>query len=316
MSAAELLHRAGTNLLLARPARRLAFWTARARRRAMVLVYHRVTPEGKQPHEVVPNVTVAVFRAQVEVLATIGEVVPLAVLLAEPPAGSRLRFAITFDDDEPSHLLHAIPALRSLGIPATFFLSGRSLHGLGSYWWMLLERLIEVEGLARAGAALGFSAQTPEGLAAACEQAGPGISARLAALVREGPSRILGPEDYGVFPRSGMEVGFHTLHHPILTTLGETELDRAVQAGRAELAGAVGGSLDMFAYPHGRANPRVTAAVRSAGYRAGFRSGRRPVDPQTDRYLLGRWDIGSVALDRLPAYLALRLNYPTGGRPE
>lgn len=314
--AAELVHRVGTGVLQVGPARRLALWAARVRRHAMVFVYHRVTPEGKRPHEVVPNISLSVFRAQIEALATIGDIVPLSAVLTEPPPQGRVRFAITFDDDEPSHARHAVPALRSLGVPATFFLSGRSLHGLGPYWWMLLEQLIEAQGVTGAGAALGFGAQTPDSLALACENAGSVVTDRLAALVGGCRDAVLPAEDYPVFHQAGMGVGFHTLHHPVLTTMAEAELGSAIEEGRAELAEAAGGPVDLFAYPHGRADGRVARSVRGAGYRAAFRTGRRPVAPHSDRYLLGRWDIGSVPLDRLPAYVALRLNYPTGGPRE
>lgn len=313
---AALVHEAGMSLLRAAPARRLALRVARARGRGMVFVYHRVTPQGKQPHEAVANVALPAFRAQLETLATIGDIVPLSALLNEPPSRNRVRFAITFDDDEPCHVQHAIPILRSLGVPATFFLSGRSLHGLGAYWWMLLERLIETEGVARAGAVLGFQSQTAEDLAAVCENVGPPVTDRLAALVRTEEGAVLSPEDFPVFLQSGMEVGFHTLYHLVLTTLPDAELTRAVQVGRSELAAAVGGTVDLLAYPHGRTNGRVARSAESAGYRAAFRTGRRPIAPHDDPFVLWRWDIGSVPVDRLAACVALGLNYPTGVRPE
>jgi peptidoglycan/xylan/chitin deacetylase (PgdA/CDA1 family) len=316
LSAAELLHRTGTNLMRAGPARRLALRVAQARRRAMVFVYHRVTPEGKQRHEVVANVSLPAFRAQLDILATIGDIVPLSALLTEPRSRGRVRFAITFDDDEPCHVQHAIPMLRSLGVPATFFLSGRSLHGLDAYWWMLLERLIEAEGVERAGAVLGFMSQTAEDLAAVCESVGLPIADRLAALVRAGDRAVLAPGDFPVFLQSGMEVGFHTLHHPVLTTLPDADLTGALQVGRSELAGAVGGTVDLLAYPHGRTNGRVARSAKDAGYRAAFRTGRRPVAPHDDPFVLWRWDIGSVPIDRLAACIALGLNYPTGAPPE
>jgi peptidoglycan/xylan/chitin deacetylase (PgdA/CDA1 family) len=315
LSAAELLHLTGTNLMRAGPARRMALRLAQARRRGMVFVYHRVTPEGKQPHEVVANVSLPAFRAQMETLGTIGDIVPLSVLLTKSPSRNRVRFAITFDDDEPCHVQHAIPMLRSLGVPATFFLSGRSLNGLGAYWWMLLERLIEAEGVMGAAAKLGLRADTPEDLAALCENAGAPVTDRLAALVKE-KGAMLSPEDFPVFLQSGMEVGFHTLHHPVLTTLPDAELTRAVQVGRSELAAAVGGAVDLLAYPHGRTNGRVARSAKDAGYRAAFRTGRRPVAPHDDPFVLWRWDIGSVPIDRLAACVALGLNYPTGARPE
>ena len=75
---------------------------------------------------------------------------------------TRPAVAVTFDDDLPSHAEHALPVLRELGVPATFFLSGRALHGLGAYWFQHLEALLIAYGERRTAALL----STPESSAA------------------------------------------------------------------------------------------------------------------------------------------------------
>ncbi len=117
------------------------------RGRSLVLVYHRVAPSEPPARGIVPFVPSGVFRRQLEVLAEVGEIAPLEVLLQDRDRHARPRFAVTFDDDYVTHLDHALPVLQALDAPATFFLSGRALHGLGSYWFELLERLVSARRL-------------------------------------------------------------------------------------------------------------------------------------------------------------------------
>jgi peptidoglycan/xylan/chitin deacetylase (PgdA/CDA1 family) len=66
--------------------------------------------------------------------------------------------------------------------------------------------------------------------------------------------------------RDGWEIDAHTLTHPDLTTLDASGLRREVAGSRRWLHRAFGVPVDFFAYPAGRYNPTVEAAVRAAGY--------------------------------------------------
>jgi peptidoglycan/xylan/chitin deacetylase (PgdA/CDA1 family) len=295
-------------------ARRAALQVAAARGRGLVLVYHRLAPGGAAPHEVVPCVPCDLFQRHIELLGEMGDVVPLADLLEPPGSRRRVRFAISFDDDYASHHQYALPILRRVGAPATFFLSGRALHGLGPYWWEQLEQLIAERGVREAARLLGVDAATPARLAAACER--PERSARLSVtpIARSAPA--LDGDAIRALADAGMTIGFHTLHHPVLTQLPDAALDAALRAGRAELAAAAGRSVELLAYPHGRADERVAERTRAAGYRAAFATGARPVGPRSDPFLLGRWEAGPLTDDEFLSHLALRLNYPLAVPPR
>ncbi|MEJ7813469.1 MAG: polysaccharide deacetylase family protein, partial [Gemmatimonadaceae bacterium] len=206
---------------------------------------------------------------------------------------------------------HALPVLAALGARATFFLSGRALHGLGAYWWVALERMITERGLRGACQTLGVAGGSPTALADAC--VGTPVAERLGALAASVPAQAPAKSDPRVLRDAGMTVGFHTLHHPALTTLADAELDAALADGRHALAAAAGAPVDLLAYPHGLADRRVAQHARAAGYRAAFRMGARPVSAGSDRFLLPRWDPGSLEPAALVAHLALRLNYPDAG---
>jgi hypothetical protein len=68
--------------------------------------------------------------------------------------------------------------------------------------------------------------------------------------------------------------------------------------------------MEFLAYPHGRADRRVAEHARTAGYRAAFATGGRPVGARSDPFLLGRWEAGPLRDDEFLAHLTLRLNYP------
>jgi peptidoglycan/xylan/chitin deacetylase (PgdA/CDA1 family) len=66
---------------------------------------------------------------------------------------------------------------------------------------------------------------------------------------------------------SGWELASHTVHHLELTTLPRAALRREVAGSRRLLRRMFRVPVDDFAYPDGRYDRRVVAAVRAAGYR-------------------------------------------------
>jgi peptidoglycan/xylan/chitin deacetylase (PgdA/CDA1 family) len=89
----------------------------------------------------------------------------------------------------------------------------------------------------------------------------------------------------------GFVIGSHTLSHPHLPELGETELREELSASRQALVDRLG-ACDTIAYPFGEWSPRVAAAARDCGYRFAFslptETGQRGADP---------WSIPRVNVD-------------------
>jgi peptidoglycan/xylan/chitin deacetylase (PgdA/CDA1 family) len=217
------------------------------------------------------------------------------------------RFAITFDDDYPQHVEYALPVLKDLGMPATFFLSGRALNGLGAHWWEYLEDLAAAEDIAAIARALGLRATTANDVLLACE-GNPAIQARVPALLPTSARRPLDSAGILALVSAGMTIGFHTLEHPVLTTLGDDQLAATLLTGREDLAALVGEPVSLLAYPHGKADSRVARAACSAGYRAAWTGHPRPFAPGANPYLLGRWEPGPLDADAFLAELAVRLH--------
>jgi peptidoglycan/xylan/chitin deacetylase (PgdA/CDA1 family) len=278
------------------------------RKRALVLLYHDIGEEGSKGG-VVRVITRRMLRRHIQLLVEIGDVVPLADLLADPGA-QRPRFAITFDDDSASYAKYAVQELSDLGVRATFFLSGRSLHGMRPYWWDMLDWWIAERGLLETADFLGAPHLDARGLAAWCE--GREAIERLyeAVPADAAKDRLLDPGDIRMIAASGMDIGFHTLRHRVLPDLDDLALETALREGRADLEAAVGRSIDLLSYPHGRTDTRVAAAARRAGYRAAFGSRGRPITAESPRMSLDRWEPGRLEVGALLGEICWRLNRP------
>jgi len=320
MSASAQLRRVATPLLRRPLGRDTALRFAAHRGRALVLLYHRVLPDGSPVDPIVPSLSASLFRRQMESLLRAGDVVPLSELIASPhdTAGarrSRPRFALTFDDDHSGYVETVLPALRAVGVPATFFLSGRVLHGLPPYWWASVESSLRTHGFAVTRDTLGIGGHTVADLVAALE-----CSGRAAEITRRLPPASETPmtaEHVRVLSNEGMTIGFHTLHHPVLTAQESGDLDAALTIGRRELEAAAGARVDLLAYPHGQADAMVADAAERAGFAAAFATGGRPITATSDRFLLGRWEPGPLEPAEFNAAVAMRLlRWPTAPRTK
>jgi peptidoglycan/xylan/chitin deacetylase (PgdA/CDA1 family) len=278
------------------------------RGRGLVLVYHRVV-EGETPaFGIVPTVTADLFRRQVEALAEVGKIVSLHTLLDDLERHAKPRFALTFDDDYLTHTEHVLPILQALDLPATFFLSGRSLHGLGSYWFEILERLVLARGIGEVGRLL---KTPPDGGIEGLGVAGENDPARQKVVEAETPDvpRLVGRAHIAALADAGMEIGFHTLHHEVLPRLEDRAIRAALMNGRTELEMTIGSPIQYFAYPHGQADHRTGKAVRNAGYEAAWTGRPQSMHRGSERYLLGRWEPGQLQVDDLLVGTAVRLNH-------
>jgi peptidoglycan/xylan/chitin deacetylase (PgdA/CDA1 family) len=100
---------------------------------------------------------------------------------------------------------------------------------------------------------------------------GPMIERRVPATLFV-PSRLLGTT--GRLTRTqllemtaaGVTVGAHSRTHADLTTCTDAELEREVRGSREDLEDLLGVACSCFAYPNGRLDPRVRAAVAAAGF--------------------------------------------------
>ena len=87
--------------------------------------------------------------------------------------------------------------------------------------------------------------------------------------------------------RAGWEIDSHTLTHPDLTRLRDSDLRREVAGSRAAIRRRFHVPVDFFCYPAGRYDDRVVGAVRQAGYLGATTTSYGLADPG-DPYRLSR----------------------------
>lgn len=277
-------------------------------RAGIVLAYHRIGDPHQRWDEgrLNPRLGTRFFEAQLRHLTRRYRVVPASELLdavKNRRRGERFPAAVTFDDDLPSHAREAMPILKRVGVPATFFVSGASLDRPFSFWWEQIDRAVDRGTLSEAE----LRAMVP------ARRGNPGTRGGLPSIARDievmpaGERKALleelgeraGPDppdaglreaDLRALASSGFEIGFHTLRHPNLATLDDAQLALAMTDGRERLANVIGRELSSIAYPGGRWDPRTPEAARAAGYKLGFTTDPEAVLTGSDPLCLGRLD--------------------------
>jgi peptidoglycan/xylan/chitin deacetylase (PgdA/CDA1 family) len=302
----------------------------------LALVYHKLgnRQEDREGH-LVAALGAGLFEQQMRHLRAHYRLVSASDLLdavRERGRGERIPVAVTFDDDLASHVRIAMPILRRLGIPATFFVCGASLDRPHGFWWERLQLAYDRDGAEAVGRLLPSSVHGG-GATPTIREAARAIEALPTAEKEEINERLLrqigaDPPDSGLkaadlraLAESGFEIGFHTRSHPILPNLGDDELDAALTEGRQPIEAIVGGPLRLISYPHGKADRRVAEAARSAGYVLGFTTEARAFHQGDDQLLIGRpyasyADAQRFALESARMLRAAETSVTTGDRAQ
>ena len=300
------------------------------RRRLCILNYHRILAQPDPLLDSEP--TVETFRWQMALLAKCFNVLPLHDAIGMlgtrdmPPRA----VAITFDDGYRSLHDLALPVLREFKLPATVFITTGHIDQ-GNMW---NDRIIEtvqtmaadqldltdlglgtyaLHGVAQRRAAIATITERAKYLAPAARQA---VVGRLGVLAGQGAGSelMLTREMVLNLERSGIEIGAHTVSHPILTSLDDAAARAEIAGCKAELEAILGKPVPLFAYPNGKPgkdyDARHVAMVREAGYDAAFSTEVGAISCDHDRFQLPRsrpWDITPLGFGlRLVQWLAQR----------
>lgn len=302
------------------------------RARLTIFLYHRVlaAPDPLLPTE--PDA--AVFDTQMRVAADLFNVLSLdnaveRLLRGTLPARAA---CITFDDGYRDNFEVACPILRRYGLTGTFFIAtdfldgGRMFndtvletvrrlpHGRVDLSWIGLGEMHVSDLASRANLMDAFIRAVKylpvDQRAAACE--------RLGALAEgELPSHLMmSSEQVRSLKQTGMDVGGHTLAHPILAQTSPEEARRQIVLNRDRLTTLLGAAPRHFAYPNGRPgqdyrSEHVTM-VRDAGYTSAVSTARGVATPADDRFQLPRFAPWHHEENRLRASLLRNVAFGTG----
>ena len=108
---------------------------------------------------------------------------------------------------------------------------------------------------------------------------------------------MMTPEEVQALAAEGMEIGGHTVMHPILKSVDDATAFEEISLGRAALSALLPRPPQLFAYPNGKLGtdfePRHADMARRAGFSYAFSTQRGAADVRTDRMMLPRympWD--------------------------
>lgn len=207
-----------------------------------ILAFHDVHP-GQVPS----------FRRQLEILKGEANIVSLGDILAGRLSWRRLNVAITFDDGYRGWLHNVCPALRDLGIGATFFVSSGFIGLVGEEERDFLRNNLKSD--------------RPH-------------------------SGVLDARELREIAAQGFAIGGHTRRHVNLAKVEDVdELRSEIEVDKAQLERMTGAKVEYFAYPfgasrHGRID--LARVLEECGYRGAVTLVPGPVTSGTDGYRLNR----------------------------
>lgn len=302
------------------------------RARLSILIFHRVLPA---PDPLFPDeVDGAAFDRLCAWVKQWFQVLPLDEAAVRLRSGSlpARALSITFDDGYRDNHDVALPILQRHGLPATFFIATGFLDG-GRMWNDTL-----IEAVRRAPAAQWDLAGVGEGqlgrlalgetadraarraalrtLLPAAKHLEPVARQRLvdhvAGLAVKAGCKL--PEDLMMtcaqvqaLRDAGMQVGAHTVNHPILALLDEAKAKREIIESRDTLQQLLGEPVRLFAYPNGVPGQdygaREVALVQAAGFDTAVSTRWGASTRHTPRFELPRF----TPWDRTPTRFAARM---------
>lgn len=224
---------------------------------------------------------------------------------------------ITFDDGYADNAEIALPVLQKYGIPATFFVSTSFLDG-GRMWNDTVIELIRGapgDTLDLSGIGLG---QFEIGTILQRRQAVYNVLGQLkylplesrqsrikamCALIPVIPPRnlMMTSAQIRVLHNAGMEIGGHTVNHPILARMENSAARAEIANGKEMLEDIIRAPVRLFAYPNGKPGrdylPDHVRMVRELGFDAAVSTAHGAARIGSDMYQLPRftpWDRGQL----------------------
>jgi peptidoglycan/xylan/chitin deacetylase (PgdA/CDA1 family) len=259
------------------------------RDKALILTYHRFSHTGDGG-----TTSARAFAEQLHYLTTHYRIVPLSTLAEYLSRGARLpagTASIAIDDGYRDAYEIAFPILREYNAPATLFVVTEFLDRRIWLWTDKMRFLathagsenfnITINnpslhtGLDDHKSRIEAASQINSALKQLPDDVKEGVILRIASSLGvelpDGPPDEYGPitwEQAREMDAAGFQIGSHTTTHPILTNVTDERLRRELCDSRSRLEAMLGRKVDLFCYPNGDYDERVSRAVRAAGYRS------------------------------------------------
>jgi peptidoglycan/xylan/chitin deacetylase (PgdA/CDA1 family) len=288
-----------------------------------VLIYHRVPAEADP---LLPDEPCAsVFDWQMAAIAANFHVLGLEEAIERLKNGSlpRRALCITFDDGYADNATVALPILLKHRLVATFFITTGVLDG-GRMW---NDSVIEAMRAADSGMLdlerWGLGAHRLSDAASrkravddvirSIKYRAPPERAEIAAGIAQLAGRaarsdlMMTSEQVRTLARAGMEIGAHTVTHPLLKNLSDGDARREIADSRDRLRDILGRDVRVFAYPNGKPGKdyaaRDVSSVRALGFSGAVSTAWGAGTSRSDPFQVPRF----TPWDRTPKRFVLRL---------
>lgn len=284
--------------------------------RLSILIFHRVLPVADP---IFPSEMDATrFDAMCQWLAAWYQVLPLdeAVTRLKSDTLPARACAITFDDGYADNRHVAMPILQRHGLCATFFIATGFLDG-GRMWNDTVIESVRLSPLPSLALQDVLGAGFESVAISTTEEKRSAIDAIIgrikylpveerAALVDRiaKHARVALPSDLMMtsdevreMRQGGMQIGAHTVSHPILARLDATQARAEIGSSKEFLEGLLGERVGLFAYPNGKPHTdyahESVAIVRGLGFDAAVSTAWGAARSGTDIFQIPRftpWD--------------------------
>lgn len=283
------------------------------RGRLSILIFHRVLP---QPDSLFPGEPDAArFDQMMSWVKSWFNVMPLDHAVDALKAGTlpSRAAAITFDDGYADNYTIAMPILQKHGLTATFFIATGFLNG-GRMWNdTVIESIrattdsqIDLSAQKLGIHSTGSTAEKRNAISRIIDSIKylppderKARSDSIADTLRIEPpdSLMMTSAQVKELRRNGMQIGAHTVSHPILARLNTVDAHNEIAASKDELEKLLGESISLFAYPNGKHNADYldehATLVRKLGFSAAVSTNPGVANQQSDCFQLPRftpWD--------------------------
>lgn len=301
----------------------------------MIFAYHRVLREHDS---LVPGLPTAErFERQLQWIRRFCNPLPLAEAVQRLRAGTlpARALSVTFDDGYADNLEVATPLLRKYQIPAVVFVTVDAVER-GFMWNDLLIEAVraaqgEIDasevGLGRLPVDDANRLEVFRRLTASVKYRPIAERLRLSEILYVNacrdvmPRQMLRPDQLKELLGAGIDIGAHTVNHPILTLLDDSEARAEIENSRTWIAGQTGRVPRLFAYPNGRRNDdydsRHAEIVRSLGFEAAVSTNWGCATRRSSLYELPRfkpWEDNATGFCSRLCKVVLRSYFPHPSR--
>ncbi|MGB2887263.1 MAG: polysaccharide deacetylase family protein [Candidatus Acidiferrales bacterium] len=204
---------------------------------------------------------------------------------------------LTFDDGWRDTYTTAYPWLKKFGMPATVFLATGSVERRGGFWVEQLRKAWRVPS-SRAQMRSVLSQFTEledivEWLKHMPTERRNSVLERLLPVSENGDA----PDDVDSMltwkqaiemSRDGVEMGAHTVNHPLLSYENDLTIERELRLSKQTLEEKLGKNARAFAYPNGDWDEHVRQWVEQVGYECAFTTHPGWYDQRLDPYTIRR----------------------------